>query len=103
MPYTPTARQQLILDYITEHAQEFGSTPTIREIGAAVGISSTSVTNYHLNKLRAAGLLNRTGAVSRGLAIPGAIYVPPGATVIGVDDDGREVAVRFVALASVAA
>lgn len=96
----PNARQQAMLDYIAAYATEHGSTPTVREIMAEVGISSTSVCTYHLNKLRAAGLLNRAGSVARGLAIPGAVYVPTGATVIGVDEDGREIAVRFARLAA---
>ncbi len=65
-----TERQQKILDVIQDHIDRLGYPPTIREIGRAVGISSTSVVNYHLNKLKKSGLLQRDGQVSRGLKLP---------------------------------
>ncbi len=60
-------RQQRIYDYITKFTHEKGRPPTIREIGAHVGISSTSVVNYNLNILVREGLLAREKEVSRGL------------------------------------
>ncbi len=60
-------RQQRIYDYITKFTREKGRPPTIREIGAHVGISSTSVVNYNLNILVREGLLAREKEVSRGL------------------------------------
>lgn len=66
-----TERQDKILTYISTAIEDHGYPPTIREIGKAVGISSTSVVNYHLNKLKDMGLLERDGQVSRGLKIPG--------------------------------
>lgn len=62
-------RQQNILRFINEYVNEHGRPPTIREIGANVGISSTSVVNYNLNKLTEKGLLEREKEVSRGLKI----------------------------------
>jgi repressor LexA len=46
-----------------------GRPPTIREIGRAVGISSTSVVNYNLNILEKAGMITREKQVSRGLRL----------------------------------
>ena len=43
--------------------------PTIREIGKAVGINSTSVVNYNLGKLEEKGYLDRDPDVSRGLRL----------------------------------
>jgi repressor LexA len=60
-----------MLDFIDEFLVENGYPPTIREIGRRLSISSTSVVNYNLNKLKAAGLLERDGQVSRGLKLPG--------------------------------
>jgi len=62
-------RQQNILQYIWEYWREQSRPPTIREIGAAVKISSTSVVNYNLNKLEEKGFLEREAEVSRGLKL----------------------------------
>jgi len=62
-------RQQNILDYIWDYIQNNGRPPTIREIGGAVNISSTSVVNYNLSKLKEKGLLERDPEVSRGLRL----------------------------------
>lgn len=62
-------RQKSILAYIQEYVSEFGRPPTIREIGKAVSISSTSVVNYNLTKLKERGLLERDAEVSRGLRL----------------------------------
>jgi repressor LexA len=62
-------RQENILNYIWEYIQESGRPPTIREIGSAVNISSTSVVNYNLTKLKERGLLERDAEVSRGLRL----------------------------------
>ncbi|MCA9921628.1 MAG: winged helix DNA-binding protein, partial [Anaerolineales bacterium] len=60
-------RQKNILSFIHEYVQDNTRPPTIREIGKAVDISSTSVVNYNLTKLKEKGFLDRTAEVSRGL------------------------------------
>jgi repressor LexA len=60
-------RQKKILDFIENFIGAHGYPPTIREIGEAVGIASTSVVNYNLNKLVEHGLIERAPKVSRGL------------------------------------
>ncbi|MEW5988095.1 MAG: transcriptional repressor LexA [Chloroflexota bacterium] len=62
-------RQQGILNYIWRYTQERGRPPTIREIGQEVKISSTSVVNYNLTKLKEKGYLARDADVSRGLRL----------------------------------
>ena len=64
-----SARQEAMLEFIAEFVEENGYPPTIREIGKACGISSTSVVNYNLNKLERAELLMRDREVSRGLRL----------------------------------
>jgi len=64
-----SARQESILKFISDFVEENGYPPTIREIGRACDISSTSVVNYNLNKLERAGLLMRDREVSRGLRL----------------------------------
>lgn len=66
---TLSPRQQKILKFIEDFIQKNGFPPTIREIGDAVGIASTSVVNYNLNKLVEYGLLERAPEVSRGLRL----------------------------------
>ena len=62
-------RQQNILQFTRGYMDENGRPPTIREIGKAVGINSTSVVNYNLGKLEEKGYLNRDPDVSRGLRL----------------------------------
>ena len=44
-------RQETILAFINEYMDDHGYPPSIREIGAAAGISSTSVVDYNLKAL----------------------------------------------------
>jgi repressor LexA len=62
-------RQQNMLGFIWEYIRDEGRPPTIREIGKAVTISSTSVVNYNLNKLSEKGFVDRDAEVSRGLRL----------------------------------
>lgn len=62
-------RQQAILRFIERYMADFGYPPTIRDIGDATGINSTSVVNYNLNKLVDAEYLERSDRVSRGLRL----------------------------------
>ena len=62
-------RQQRMLKYISAYIQDAGRPPTIREIGSAAEISSTSVVNYNLTKLAEKGYIDRDSEVSRGLRL----------------------------------
>jgi len=62
---TLSERQEKILKYIMSVDNDIP--PTIREIGEAVNISSTSVVNYNLTKLEELDLVTRRKEVSRGL------------------------------------
>jgi len=62
-------RQRRMLDFIQHFTDESGYPPSIREIGKAVGISSTSVVNYNLNRLVEEGYLSRDQNVSRGIRL----------------------------------
>lgn len=62
-------RQQRILEFVSDYIEENGYPPSIREIGAAVGISSTSVVSYNLRRLEERGYLSRDREVSRGLKL----------------------------------
>jgi repressor LexA len=71
-------RQQHILAFMHEYMTDKGYPPTIREIGEATDINSTSVVNYNLNKLVDAGYLERSDRVSRGLRLVAKIPGKPG-------------------------
>jgi len=62
-------RQAKIMEYLQEFIAAHNYPPTIREIGQAVKISSTSVVNYNLNRLEELGLISRARTVSRGLRL----------------------------------
>lgn len=62
-------RQQRILAFIEQYSDDNGYPPTIREIGKAVGITSTSVVKYNLERLKEKGCIDRSKEVSRGLRL----------------------------------
>src|SRR3972149_12064061 len=65
----PSDRQKRMLEFIRRFTADSGSPPSIREIGEAADISSTSVVNYNLNRLVEEGFLSRDHNVSRGLRL----------------------------------
>jgi repressor LexA len=62
-------RQVRILEFIADFLRDNNFPPTIREIGKAVGITSTSVVKYNLTKLEKEELIIRHKEVSRGLSL----------------------------------
>lgn len=56
MPRT-SDKADRILDYVNQFVQENGYAPSIREIGAAVGLRSTASVSYHIQALQDQGLL----------------------------------------------
>src|SRR5260370_12490029 len=62
-------RQQEMISFIGSFSHNKGYPPTIRQIGEAVSISSTSVVNYNLNKLERDGYILRDLKVSRGVRL----------------------------------
>ncbi len=62
-------KAELILSYVNQYIQENGYSPSVREIGAAVGLSSTASVSYQLRQLKEKGLLQDSGAKGRKRAI----------------------------------
>ncbi len=62
-----TDRQQQVLHYIRQSINERGYPPTLREIGAHMGIRSTNGVNDHLRALERKGYLTREDMKSRAL------------------------------------
>ena len=68
MPRTSN-KAQLILEFVNAFVQENGFAPSVREIGAAVGLRSTASVSYHLQQLQEKGYLQSPGAKGRKRAI----------------------------------
>ena len=64
-----TKRQKEIFDYIRRYAAKTGYPPTVREIGKAVGLHSSSTVHAHLANLEKAGLLRRDPSKPRAIEI----------------------------------
>lgn len=68
MPRT-SDKSDLILEFISRFIQENGYAPSVREIGAGVGLRSTASVSYHLRALQEKGLLQGGDAKGRKRAI----------------------------------
>ncbi len=62
-------RRQRILSFLQKFYADNGIPPTVRDIQRACEISSTSVVDYNLEKLRESGYINRRHDVARGIEI----------------------------------
>lgn len=62
-------KQQEILDFIKKEVKEKGFPPTLREIGEAVGLASSSTVHSHLARLEKKGLIMRDPSKPRALTI----------------------------------
>ena len=62
-------KAELILEYVNRFIQENGYAPSVREIGAAVGLRSTASVSYQLQQLQAKGLLVSPNSKGRKRAI----------------------------------
>ena len=68
MPRT-SDKAEKILEYVNQFVQENGFAPSVREIGAAVGLRSTASVSYHLQQLQEKGYLQSPGVKGRKRAI----------------------------------
>ena len=82
MPRTSN-KAELIVEYVNQFIQENGYSPSVREIGAAVGLRSTASVSYHLQALQDKGLLQAPGAKGRKRAIVTSVR-PGQIPVVGV-------------------
>lgn len=64
-----TPRQRQILNYIVQHTEAHGYPPTVREIGEAVNLSSSSTVHAHLRTLESAGLIRRDAVLTRAIQV----------------------------------
>ena len=64
-----TKRQQEIFDFIRRYGSKYGYPPTVREIGKAVGLHSSSTVHAHLANLEKVGLLRRDPTKPRAIEL----------------------------------
>ena len=65
-----TAKQQQIYDYILSFTNQHGYPPSVREIGAAVGLKSPSTVHFHMKGLEEAGVIVKAEGKTRAITIP---------------------------------
>jgi repressor LexA len=85
-----TKRQQEIFDFIKRYSARHGYPPTVRDIGKAVGLASSSTVHAHLANLEKVGLLRRDPTKPRAIelldrAVDGvrSMVRPPGLPLVG--------------------
>jgi repressor LexA len=61
--------QNRILEYIKKQVAEKGYPPSVREIGEAVGLKSTSTVHGHLKRLESKGLIKRDAMKPRAMEL----------------------------------
>jgi repressor LexA len=64
-----TKRQQEIFDFIKRYSARYGYPPTVRDIGKAVGLASSSTVHQHLANLEKIGLLRRDPSKPRAIEL----------------------------------
>lgn len=94
MPRTSN-KSEKIIEFVRQFSQENGYPPSIREIGAAVGLRSTASVSYHLQQLQDKGLLQSPGGkgrkratvtAQRGGYIPVVGVVTAGVPILAVEN-----------------
>ena len=64
-----TKRQQEIFDFIKRYSAKHGYPPTVRDIGKAIGLTSSSTVHAHLANLEKIGLLRRDPSKPRAIEL----------------------------------
>ena len=86
-----TKRQQEIFDFIKKYSAKYGYPPTVRDIGKAVGLASSSTVHAHLANLEKIGLLRRDPTKPRAIelldraadAVKSVVTSPGGVPLVG--------------------
>ena len=90
-----TKRQREIFDFVKRHGEEHGYPPTVRDIGKAIGLTSSSTVHAHLANLEKLGMLRRDPTKPRAIEVlvdrAKAAVVPSGLPVVGQVAAGQPV------------
>ncbi len=82
-----TQRQRMVLEVIRDSVQRRGYPPSMREIGEAVGLTSTSSVSHQLRSLQRKGFLRRDPNRPRAVEVR-----VPGTTPVRTDEEAFEAA-----------
>ena len=90
-----TKRQQEIFDFVKKYVGEHGYPPTVRDIGKAIGLTSSSTVHAHLANLEKLGLLRRDPTKPRAIEVlkdkAREVVAPAGLPVVGQVAAGQPV------------
>jgi repressor LexA len=90
-----TKRQQEIFDFVKRYAGEHGYPPTVRDIGKAIGLTSSSTVHAHLANLEKLGVLRRDPTKPRAIEVlvdrAKAAVAPSGLPLVGQVAAGQPV------------
>ena len=90
-----TKRQQEIFEYVKTYVREHGYPPTVRDIGKAIGLTSSSTVHAHLANLEKLGVLKRDPTKPRALEVlvdkAKAVVTPNGLPLVGQVAAGQPV------------
>jgi repressor LexA len=86
-----TKRQQEIFDFIKRYSSAHGYPPTVRDIGKAVGLASSSTVHAHLANLEKLGLLRRDPSKPRAIELLDRVRGDVGAVVGSAVENVRDV------------
>jgi len=92
-----TKRQQEIFEFIKRYSAKYGYPPTVRDIGKAVGLASSSTVHAHLANLERIGLLRRDPTKPRAIELLDRAaagmrgFVRPGLPLVGQVAAGQPV------------
>lgn len=86
MKKKPETRQVEVLKFIHQQVADRGYPPTVREIGEAVSLSSTSTVHGHLSRLEKKGFIQRDPSKPRAIELTSS-----GLAKIGIQDDDKKI------------
>jgi repressor LexA len=90
-----TKRQKEIFDFIKRYSERHGYPPTVRDIGKAIGLTSSSTVHAHLSNLEKIGLLRRDPTKPRAIEVmvdkAKAVVSPSGLPVVGQVSAGQPI------------
>jgi repressor LexA len=69
MPPTLYPKERQLLDFITQFIQRFGYSPTLKEIGDALGINSVATVHEHVGRLQEKGFIKKLDGTVRGIEV----------------------------------
>ena len=85
-----SSRQRQILQCILQHIEVRGYPPTVREIGEAVNLSSSSTVHAHLRALEGAGVIKRDAVLTRAIKLlPGTMARTKTTRILSIPIVGR--------------